>query len=291
MNHFKYGIEKKTILIKLDELKAEVLQLTEKLTDQIIVAQAEIKNINEANELMDILINENLAEYHKQETKDWIEIKETIFQNNSRREVLNKIIKLSEHTFNSSKHLVKEKESIINYGKKLYALLDKMDDTFLITEEKKDYRPITHSNILVENTVNREDILIKCISKPTLQPFGFKKEIIHFEYLNNSNELYFENETKIVVDNNFLNKIDFICNYLDLNNLEKYKEKEEWFFPISINLNLHDLNTTDVGFESYFFEFKLSILNHEIHREYSEFILNCPFRLRILIDFILSYNR
>lgn len=260
------------------------------MTDQIIVAQAEIKNINEANELMDILINENLSEYQKQEKKDWIEIKEAIYHNNNRREVLNKIIKLNESKFNSSKLIVKEKESIIDYGKKLYGLLDKMDDIFSVAELKKDYRPISHSQILVENTVNRGNIIIKCISKPALQPFGFKKEKNHFEYLNNSNELCFENEIKIVVDNIFLKKVDFICNYLDLNNLDKYKE-EEWFFPISINLNLHDLNTTDVGFESDSFEFKLSLLNNEIYREYSEFILNCPFRLRLLIDFILSYNR
>ena len=291
MHHFKYGLEKKTIRSKLDELNTEVLELTEKLTEQIIVCQSEIKDINEAKELMDILIKENQTEYEKQEGKEWIEIKEAILNNESRKEVLNKIIQLYESKLNSSKHLVKEKRAIIEYGKYLYNLLDKMDDAFSVTEIKKDYRPIVHSNTLVGNSVNRGNIIIKCINQPTPQPFGFKKEIIQFEYLQNSNELCFENKIKIVLDNIFLKKIDFICNYLDLNNIDKYKGEDNWFFPISINENIYDLRTTDVGFAGDVFEFKLSLINNEIHTEYSKFILNCPFRLRLLIDFILSFKK
>ena len=44
--------------------------------------------------LMDILIKENQTEYEKQEGKEWIEIKEAILNNESRKEVLNKIIQL-----------------------------------------------------------------------------------------------------------------------------------------------------------------------------------------------------
>lgn len=290
MYHFKYEIEKKTILVKLDELKTEVLEITEKLPDQIIIAQTEIKSIDQANELMNILINENLSEYQKQTEKEWIEIHDALENNNSRKEVLNKLMKQYDSTFNISKDLVNKKKSIIEYGKQLYNLLDKMDSALLVSESKKDYRPFLQTNVHIEESANRGDIIIKCIAKTNMQPFGFKSEITQFEYFNNKNELCFNDKIIIKVDNEFLKKIEFICNYLDINNLEKYYWKDDWFFPISINANVFDLGTTDKGFESNIFEFKLLILNHEIHKEYSENILNCPFRLRLLIDFILSYK-
>ena len=165
-----------------------------------------------------------------------------------------------------------------------------MDSALLVSESKKDYRPFLQTNVHIEESANRGDIIIKCIAKTNMQPFGFKSEITQFEYFNNKNELCFNDKIIIKVDNEFLKKIEFICNYLDINNLEKYYWKDDWFFPISINANVFDLGTTDKGFESNIFEFKLLILNHEIHKEYSENILNCPFRLRLLIDFILSYK-
>ena len=95
---------------------------------------------------------------------------------------------------------------------------------------------------------------------------------------------------KIKVDNEFLKKIDFICAYFDLNNLEKYSEKDDCFFPISINEPKMFDTRSDVKFDDDYFEFNLSILNHEIHESYNSHIRNCTFRLRLLVDFILSYN-
>jgi hypothetical protein len=104
--------------------------------------------------------------------------------------------------------------------------------------------------------------------------------------------LCFENDVKIKVDNEFLKKIDFMCDYLDLNNPGIYNENDNAFFPVSPEtLKVFDLHTTDVGFDDNSFEFNLSLINHEIHESYNSYILNCPFRLRLLIDFILSYNR
>ena len=295
MHHFKYNLEKKEILAKRQDYFDELTTLKndlEKFTNTALNEVALIQKLKEANEILNELIYGNYTEYKKQESEEWIDIK---IANKTNSELYNRLLlkrKVNKTNIDSLNERVKILEKIVEYGDSLYGKLDKMDDEYSKACLKKDYRPILKPNTINEISVSRGAIVINCITKGTLQPFGFKKAITHFEYLDNSNELWFEKDVKIKVDNEFLKKIDFICDYLDLNNPEIYNENDNAFFPVSPELpTMFDLQTTDVGFDDNTFEFNLSLINHEIHESYSSYILNCPFRLRLLIDFILSYNR
>lgn len=294
MHHFKYNLEKKEILAKRQDYYDELTTLKndlEKFTNTALNEVTLIQKLKEANEILNELIYDNYSEYKKQESAEWIDIK---IANKTNSELYNRLLfkmKGNNIKIDSINERIKILEKIVEYGDSLFEKLDKMDYEYSKADLKKDYRPILKSNTINEISVSRGDIIIKCITKGTLQPFGFKKAITHFVYLDNSNELLFENDMKIKVDNEFLKKIEFICHYLDLNNPGIYKEKDNDFFPVSPEtLKIFDLQTTDVGFDDNCFEFRLSLINHEIHESYNDYILNCPFRLRLLIDFILSYK-
>lgn len=295
MHHFKYNIEQKEILAKRQDYYEELTTLKndlDKFTNTALNEVVLIQKLKEANEILNELTFDNYSEYKKQESEEWKDIKNATKYNS---ELYNRLLlkrKDNKTNIDSINERIKILEKIIEYGDSLYEKLNKMDDEYSKVDLKKDYHPILKSNTINEISVLRGAIIINCITKGTLQPIGFKKAITYFEYLDNSNELFFENDVKIKVDDEFLKKIDFICHYLDLNNLRIYKEKDNDFFPVSPEtLKVFDLQTTDVGFDDNSFEFNLSLINHEIHESYNSYILNCPFRLRLLIVFILSYNR
>jgi hypothetical protein len=295
MHHFKYNLEKKEILAKRQDYFDELNTLKndlEKFTNTALNEVALIQKLKEANEILNELTFDNYSEYKKQESEEWVDIKNAT-KNNS--ELCNRLLlkrKDNKSNIDSINERIKLLEKIVEYGDSLFEKLNKLDDEYSKADQKKDYHPILKSNTINEISVSRGAIIINCFTKGNLQPFGFKKAITYFEYLDNSNKLCFENDVKIKVDNEFLKKIDFMCDYLDLNNPGIYNENDNAFFPVSPEtLKVFDLHTTDVGFDDNSFEFNLSLINHEIHESYNSYILNCPFRLRLLIDFILSYNR
>jgi hypothetical protein len=293
MHHFKYNIEKKEILAKrqayIDELTTLKNDL-EKLTNTSLNEISLIQKLKEANEILNELTIDNYSEFKKQESQEWIDIKNCTKTNSDLYNRL--LLKKKDNRINidSVTTRIIELEKIIELGDLLYEKLEKLDDILKEAELKKDYRPVFKSDTINQIDTIREPIIIKCFTKGMLQPFGYKNAVTHFEYLYNYNQLVFQNEIKVEVDNDFFKKLHFICDYLDLNKLEKYKEEDNCYFPISFEVpNNFDMRT-DVGFDDNSFEFQLSIINYEIHESYNGHILNCPFRLRLLIDFILSYN-
>ena len=290
MHHFKYNIEKKEILAKRQNYFNELTELKsdfDKFTNTSLNEVALIQKLKEANEILNELKFDNYSEFKKQESDESKDIEIAIKTNS---ELYNRLLfkrKQNENNIDSINERIIKLGKLLEFGDWLYGKLDKMEDALSIVELKKDYRP--YSNTI--NGSSRESIIIKCYTKGISQPFGFKNEITYLEYLDNSNELCFQNEVKIDVDIDFFKKIEFICDYLDLSNLEKSRKKDDCFFPISFDLPNNFETRTDLGFNVDSFEFHLSIINHEIHESYNDNILNCPFRLRLLIDFILSYKR
>jgi hypothetical protein len=291
MHHFKYNIEKKEILAKrqayIDELTTLKNDL-EKLTNTSLNEISLIQKLKEANEILNELTIDNYSEFKKQESQEWIDIKNATKTNSDLYNRL--LLKKKDNRINidSVTTRIIELEKIVEHGDLLYEKLEKLEDILKEAELKKDYRPVFKSNTINQIDTIREPIIIKCFTKGMLQPFGYKNAVTHFEYLDN--QLCFKNGVKIDLDNDFLKKLHFICDYLELNKLEKYKEKDDCYFPISFEVPNNLDMRTDVGFDDNSFEFQLSIINYEIYESYNGHILNCSFRLRLLIDFILSYS-
>jgi len=291
MHHFKYNIEKKEILAKrqayIDELTTLKNDL-EKLTNTSLNEKSLIQKLKEANEILNELTIDNYSEFKKQESQEWIDIKNATKTNSDLYNRL--LLKKKDNRINidSVTTRIIELEKIIEHGDLLYEKLEKLEDILKEAELKKDYRPVFKSNTINQIDTIREPIIIKCFTKGMLQPFGYKNAVTHFEYLDN--QLCFKNGVKIDADNDFLKKLHFICDYLELNKLEKYNEKDDCYFPISFEVPNNLDMRTDVGFDDNSFEFQLSIINYEIYESYNGHILNCSFRLRLLIDFILSYS-
>ena len=291
MHHFKYNIEKKEILAKrqayIDELTTLKNDL-EKLTNTSLNEKSLIQKLKEANEILNELTIDNYSEFKKQESQEWIDIKNATKTNSDLYNRL--LLKKKDNRINidSVTTRIIELEKIVEHGDLLYEKLEKLEDILKEAELKKDYRPVFKSNTINQIDTIREPIIIKCFTKGILQPFGYKNAVTHFEYLDN--QLCFKNGVKIDADNDFLKKLHFICDYLELNKLEKYNEKDDCYFPISFEVPNNLDMRTDVGFDDNSFEFQLSIINYEIYESYNGHILNCSFRLRLLIDFILSYS-
>lgn len=291
MHHFKYNIEKKEILAKrqayIDELTTLKNDL-EKLTNTSLNEKSLIQKLKEANEILNELTIDNYSEFKKQESQEWIDIKNATKTNSDLYNRL--LLKKKDNRINidSVTTRIIELEKIVEHGDLLYEKLEKLEDILKEAELKKDYRPVFKSNTINQIDTIREPIIIKCFTKGMLQPFGYKNAVTHFEYLDN--QLCFKNGVKIDADNDFLKKLHFICDYLELNKLEKYNEKDDCYFPISFEVPNNLDMRTDVGFDDNSFEFQLSIINYEIYESYNGHILNCSFRLRFLIDFILSYS-
>jgi hypothetical protein len=291
MHHFKYNIEKKEILAKrqayIDELTTLKNDL-EKLTNTSLNEKSLIQKLKEANEILNELTIDNYSEFKKQESQEWIDIKNATKTNSDLYNRL--LLKKKDNRINidSVTTRIIELEKIVEHGDLLYEKLEKLEDILKEAELKKDYRPVFKSNTINQIDTIREPIIIKCFTKGMLQPFGYKNAVTHFEYLDN--QLCFKNGVKIDADNDFLKKLHFICDYLELNKLEKYNEKDDCYFPISFEVPNNLDMRTDVGFDDNSFEFQLSIINYEIYESYNGHILNCSFRLRLLIDFILSYS-
>jgi len=297
MHHFKYNIIKKEILAKrqdyfkeLTEQKLNLDQFTNKSLNEVALMQ----KLKEANEILDELMVDNWSEYNKQESQEWIDIQ---IASDTNRTLYNSLLFKRKHNKNNidtiNERIIKLGK-LVEFGDWLYGKLDKMEDALSIVELKKDYRPILESNTINKIVTSRGAIIVKCINScftnGMLHPNRFKNVSTHFEYLENDHELCFQNEVKVKVDNDFFKKIEFICDYLDFNDIEKNKELDDCYFPISYEIPNNFDTRTDVGLNGDSFDFHLSIINHEIHESYSGDILNCTFRLRLLIDFILSYK-
>ena len=144
---------------------------------------------------------DNYSDYKKQESQEWIDIKNAIKKNS---DLYNRLLikkKYDRINIDSVNTRIIELEKIIELGVLLYDKLEKMDNILKEAELKKDYRPVYKSNTISQITSIRGPIIIKCFTKGILQPFGYKNAVTHFEYLDD--QLYFKNGAKIDIDNDF----------------------------------------------------------------------------------------
>jgi hypothetical protein len=185
---------------------------------------------------------------------------------------------------------ISDYERHISHGHWLINKFDSFDYEINRIEIYDDYRPYDrNATKFVPKLARREPflLLIKTLKLP--KPIFADEEVIHVNYDNKINCISYLENKNVQINKNFWITIYFLIQHFEINNY-KLNELDDFYFPKKTELNLHDYLTIDSRSSELSWEFALNILEYNLKQNYFGNIQDCSFRLRILINYILSFQ-